>query len=391
MTASTDTAARQAQIQMLFEAEQSNPPPLTGRADVPGSPDVLTLEWLTEVLCDGHDGAAVESFEHGAQYNGTTSGRRLRIQYNDVGRQAGLPQSLFAKFSPTVQARCLVGINGSSAGEVAFYNDIATSLSIDVPNCYYAGFEEQSCRTFLLLEDLVQTRNAHFGTALDLHISRERAESMVALMATLHGAFWGAGNGPDYPYRTSIEYQEDFNETLGFEQLTAAGHDMALEVLPPELRERRLDWHKALMRSLKINVAATPTLLHQDTHLANWYALPDDSMGLADWQCVARGQWALDVAYAFAIGLTVEERRSWERELIELYLRKLAEVAPETPSFDEAWLAYRQQMFHALSFWLAPLGIGEGEPVPADVCKANIQRAAQAIADLDSFSALDKR
>lgn len=389
MTGPADTATRQAEIQKLFEAEQRDPPPLNGRADVPGSPDVLTVGWLTDALCSGHDGARVESFEHGSQYNGTTSGRRLQINYNDAGRDAGLPERLFAKFSPTVQARCLVGINGSSAGEVAFYNDIATTLPIEVPLSYYAGFDEQSCRTFVLLEDLVQTRNAHFGTSLDLVIDHQQAESMVSLLAALHGAFWGEGNGPAYPYRSALVYQEDFNDTLGFEALTVAGHDIALDVLPPALRGRRLDWHPALMRSMELNVAATPTLLHQDTHLANWYALPNGSMGIADWQCVARGQWALDVAYALAIGLSTENRRDWERDLIGVYLQRLAEKVPETPSFEEAWLAYRQQMFHGICFWLAPFGIGEGGPVAADVSLSNIQRAAQTLDDLDSFAALD--
>jgi Phosphotransferase enzyme family len=389
MGGTTDTATRQAEIQSLFEAEQNEPPRLQDRSDVPGTPDVLTVDWLTDVLCRDCEGARVELVEHGTQYNGTTSGRRLRIRYNDAGRRAGLPERLFAKFSPTVQSRCLVGINGSSAGEVAFYNDIATTLPIEVPSCHYAGFEDRSCRIFLLLEDLVETRNARFGTALDLQIGQHQAESMVTLMATLHGAFWGEGSGPAYPYRTSVVYQEDFNETLGFEQLTMLGHDMALDVLPPALRDRREDWHGALMRSLELNTAATPTLLHQDTHLANWYALPDGSMGLADWQCVARGQWALDVAYALAIGLSTEDRRAWERDLISVYLHRLADAVPATPSFQEAWLAYRQQMFHAVAFWLAPFGIGEGGPVAADVSLVNIQRAAQAIDDLRSFDALD--
>jgi hypothetical protein len=385
-----DAATRQAEIQMLFEAEQRDPPRLNSRTDVPGSPDVLTTAWLTDVLCAGHDGARVESFDHGSQYDGTTSGRRLQIHYNQAGRNAGLPERLFAKFSPTVQARCLVGINGSSAGEVAFYTDIAKKLPIEVPMCYYAAFEPQSCRTFVLLEDLVQTKGALFGTSVDLTIDREQAESMVSLLATLHGAFWGEGNGPTYPYRTSLAYQRDFNDTLGFEPLTVAGHDRAIDVLPRALHGRRDDWHPALMRSMEINVMATPTLLHQDTHLANWYALPDGSMGIADWQCVARGQWALDVAYALSIGLSTENRRAWERELIGLYLDRLAETVSELPAFDEAWLAYRQQMFHAVSFWLAPFGIGEGGPVAADVSLSNIQRAAQAIDDLDSFDALDE-
>jgi hypothetical protein len=47
-------------------------------------------------------------------------------------------------------------------------------------------------------------------------------------------------------------------------------------------------------------------------------------------------------------------------------------------------------MFHGVSFWLAPFGIGEGGPVAADVSLSNIQRATQAIEDLDCFAALDE-
>jgi Phosphotransferase enzyme family len=173
---------------------------------------------------------------------------------------------------------------------------------------------------------------------------------MVSLLATLHGAFWGEGNGPSYPYRSALVYQQDFNSTLGFEALTVAGHDMALDVLPPALHGRRLDWHPALMRSMELNVAATPTLLHQDTHLAHWYALPDGSMGIADWQCVARGQWALDVAYALSIGLSTENRCAWERDLVGFYLQRLAEKVLETTTFDQSWLASRQTL-------LAPAGV----------------------------------
>ncbi len=112
MGAIVDTSTRQAEIQSLFEAEQNEPPPLLDRSDVPGTPDVVTVDWLTDALCRGYPDARVESVEHGDQYNGTTSGRRLRISYNEAGRNAGLLERLFAKFSPPMAARCLVGING---------------------------------------------------------------------------------------------------------------------------------------------------------------------------------------------------------------------------------------------------------------------------------------
>jgi hypothetical protein len=388
MSSTIDTAARQAEIQRLWEEEQLQHPLLRGPEDVPGSCEALTTEWLTAVLCAEPDGAEVVSFELGPQYVGTTSGRSVAITYNEVGQDAGLPTHLFAKFSPSVQSRCLVGINGSSAGEVAFYNEIEPTITIVTPESVFAAFDEPSCRTFLLLEDVSATRGAKFGTGLDLTLTREMAESMVTQMANLHGGFWNRRREPDFNYRDALAYQEDFNNTLNFEALVNAGFEIAADVIPAEVQARKAEWHATLMRSLEINVAATPTLIHQDTHIANWYALPDGTMGLTDWQCIAWGQWALDVAYALSIGLRTDDRRVWERDLIELYLDGLGTAGGEAPSFDEAWLAYRQQMFHAGSFWISTTGIGEHSPVAPEICRLNVQRTTQAVVDLDSFGAV---
>lgn len=380
--------ARLAEIESLFEREQAEHPPLHGPDDVPGTVDAVTLEWLTAVLCRDVPGAEVVGVEHGSQYDGTTSGRRLALSYNETGQAAALPERCYAKYSPTLQARLFVGLNGASAGEVAFYDELRPGLDLEAPRCYYAGFDQRSCRTFFLLEDLAQTKGAKFGTAVDLQVDRRMAESMVAQMAVYHGAFWGHERHPAHPYRTARVFQEDFNVTLNFDHTCRAGFDFAKSVMPAGIYECRDDFHSGLMRSLKIAEQATSTLLHQDTHLGNWYVLPDGGMGLVDWQCIVTGQWALDVAYALSIALAVEDRRAWERELLQLYLDRLAEHGGHAPAFDDAWLAYRRQMFHGLAFWAATYGWGENRPVPADICEVNVARTAQAMADLDSFDAI---
>lgn len=379
MTSTVDTEARQAEIQRIWEEEQVQHPPLRGPEDVPGSCEALTSEWLTAVL-----GKEVASFDLGPQQDGTTSARRVTVTY----AAGGEPGNLFAKFSPSVRSRWLVGLTGSSPGEVAFYNEIQPTIDTLTPRAVFAGFDDPSCRTFLLFEDLVVTHGARFGTGLDLTLTREMAEGMVAQMAHLHGAFWGRRREPEFPYRDSLAYQEDFNVTLGFEQLENAGFDNAAEVIPAPLRARRSVWHAAFMRSLEINVAATPTLIHQDTHIGNWFALPDGRMGLCDWQCIAWGGWALDVAYALSIGLRVEDRRAWEKDLIRRYLDCLGAVGVEAPDFDTAFTAYRQQMFHAGAFWIGTIGLGDRSPVPHPICKLNVERSTQAAVDLDSFEAV---
>jgi hypothetical protein len=98
---------------------------------------------------------------------------------------------------------------------------------------------------------------------------------------------------------------------------------------------------------------------------------------------------ALDFAYAMMGALTVEDRRAWERDLLTRYLEQLAAAGGDAPSFDQAWLDYRQQVFHGLIFWLYTIGAGKLQPEmqPLKVSEANVERMAHAVIDLDSFDA----
>ncbi len=389
-----DQEARLDEVKRAIEEEEREHPPLRSPADVPGTADAITTEWLTMVLCEGHEGAAVDSVEvdHGNdwRHDGVGAGRRVTVTYNDAGKAAGLPQHLWAKYSPTLMSRQLVGVNGSSGGEVAFYNELAPKLSLETPVSYYAGFEEQSCRTMMLFEDLTYTKKPQFPTAVEIEIDRGLAESMIDVIAELHGNTWGDRGQTEYRYRDAKTFQQDFNDTFGFEAVSLKGFENARDHIPDAIYDRKDEWHEAFMRSLALNVAAEPTLLHQDMHIGNWYILPDHSMGLNDYQALSRGQWALDVAYALALNLTVENRRAWEKELIQRYIDKLTDMGVDAPDFDAAWLAYRQQMFHALAFWVSTTGWGEDRTQPEDVCNTFIARSSQAIVDLDSWESLDE-
>jgi aminoglycoside phosphotransferase (APT) family kinase protein len=387
--------ARLAEVERLLEREQEEHPPLRTPDDVPGTADAMTPGWLTTVLCADHPGAAVEdvSVDHDGdwRHDGVGAGRRVTVTYNGAGQEAGLPEHLWSKYSPTLLSRQLVGVNGSSGGEVAFYKELAPTASFETPLCYYAGFEERSCRTLMLFEDLTSTKKPAFPTAVGMTINRELADSMVDVIAGLHAASWGDRGQTEYQFRDAKTFQEDFNDTFGFEAVSLKGFENARDYIPDEIYARKDEWHDAFMRSLELNVQAEPTLLHQDMHIGNWYVLSGESMGLNDYQALARGQWALDVAYALALNLTVENRRTWEKDLLARYLGNLQDAGVAAPDFDDAWLAYRQQMFHALAFWVSTTGWGEDRTQPENVCNAFIERAARAIVDLDSWRALDEK
>lgn len=57
-------------------------------------------------------------------------------------------------------------------------------------------------------------------------------------------------------------------------------------------------------------------------------------------------------------GLGIADRRAWERDLLARYLDELAAPGGKPPMFEDAWLAYRQQMLHGLIFWTYTLLVG---------------------------------
>jgi len=103
-------------------------------------------------------------------------------------------------------------------------------------------------------------------------------------------------------------------------------------------------------------------------------------MGLLDWGMV-RGQWAGDVSYALVSALTIEDRRAWERDLIARYLDRLVETGGPRLPFKEAWLAYRQQMFHPFFYWALTLGDARVHPgmQPDRISLMNLERMGHAL------------
>jgi Ser/Thr protein kinase RdoA (MazF antagonist) len=144
------------------------------------------------------------------------------------------------------------------------------------------------------------------------------------------------------------------------------------------------------LKSIDLEATRPQTLVHQDPHSLNWYWTGDGRMGIYDWQVNGKGSWALDVAYALGCGLSTEDRRAWERDLLAQYVERLAAFTAEPPSADAAWMSYRQQLMHGLSYWFASFGRMKLQPEmnTREVSEINITRLAQAAVDLDTVDAI---
>ncbi|MET0985771.1 MAG: aminoglycoside phosphotransferase family protein [Steroidobacteraceae bacterium] len=381
-------SAQVQRITELYERDQRSGAKATLPTDIPVSYEAMTPEWLTHVMCRNQPGAKVVGFSLSEIDNGSSNRRRVFLQYNAAGQAAGLPPSVFCKASHVLINRISLGLSGAARGEAMFYNNVRPLLDIDAPRAYLATYDPESFNSIVMLDDLAG--QVEFG-AQDTVVTRERAESMVRLMASYHSSMF------EHPELVSGElglptWQQEWATTVRLLHMDAAaerGVRAAESVIPARLFSRAAEIYPAMQRSVAKHDQLPSTLLHSDTHLKNWYVRGQHGMGLMDWQLACVGNWSRDVAYAIAVALQTPQRREWERDLLQLYLEECRSRAVAVPSLNEAWDLYRQQLFTALAWWtitLCPTEVLPADMQPSQTAMEFIGRIARAIDDLDALA-----
>jgi len=388
MGQSTDTALAALKIGGRVAYERLARPKARQFDDVPCTPYAVTPEWLTAVLCGKVPGAVVTHVEVKPASAGTHERHQLKVSYNEEGRRAGLPVSIFTKSLPSIVTRMIGGFNGTARVEGSFFTQIRPQLEIEAPLCYHSAYDRRTFAAIHLLEDLVATKSATFCNHRT-YVTRAMADDMIDLLAALHGRFYGDPTLAER-YRWLASYPRWFTigaAKMGTEYYTRKAFDAAAHVIPEEVMARRDDVWPATMRALALHDSEPQGLIHSDVHIGNWYRTGAGQMGLCDWQCLSRGHWSRDFAYAVTASLTPDNRRSWERELLARYVERFAEKTGVKPDFDLSFLRYRQQIVHALAMWTITLCHSPLLPnmQPEDTTLTMIERMTTAMADLDAL------
>jgi hypothetical protein len=86
----------------------------------------------------------------------------------------------------------------------------------------------------------------------------------------------------------------------------------------------------------------------------------------------------------------VDDRRRWERDLLDFYLDRLAASGGETIAKKKAWQAYRRATLYPYFAWVYTIGRSRLQPSfqPEAVSLTMIERISAAIDDLDSLGAI---
>ena len=357
-------------------------------ADIPRNGIDLTTEWLTDVLCSDVSDAEVTDFNIPEAHAGTTSRASLRVTYNHAGTDAGLPTDLFTKSSASFTQRLMLGGADVLHGETHFFMRFRPRIEMEAPRGYFGGVDPKSWRSLILMEDIASTKGAQF-TIPTTPITRTQLEDLLGNMAKYHAACWQA---PDLDVlKTPNDFYRNLSTFVRMGPRTAVGMERAKSVIPDSLYGKASQIWEGTRRALDVATTQVPhTLLHGDGHVGQVYITSDGRMGHTDWQGTMRGGWSFDYAYLVSTALEPEQRREWDHELLEHYLECLVTEGGPAPSYDEAWLRYRQGVFYPYSAWAFTIGRAFYQPKmqPDEISLACIKRVAAAIEDLKSFEAV---
>ncbi len=378
------------EIKRRFEAEQANAIVPTTSDHIPTSYESITPEWLTDVLGGGTQGAAVTSFALGPRDDGTSNRRKIRVEWNEAGRAAGLPAKLFCKGTQSLESRYMLGMNEGVQAEVNFYNLLYPDLGVVAPQPHFARYDRETLNSIIVLEDLSDT--VEFCT-METDLSYEHCQSQMRLLATLHGRYY---ESPLLEKRLDVfsKWETFFRITAfdaGFHDSCIRGFSQAEAVIPPRLFSREPEVWPATLRCVDLHETMPRGMAHNDVHLKNWFITQEGEMGVNDWQNAAQGNGSRDLAYCIPTAVLPEKRREWERGLVAYYIDELATRGGPVLDFDLTFQRYRQQLFAALAWWSGTLGQPPDAPKmqPPETSREFIRRITLAIDDLDALDSFE--
>ena len=344
----------------------------------------LTASWLTDAL----RGAGLEVTVTDVRSERVGTGQigeshRLSLTYADGSAPA--PPTLVAKIaggSPEARER----VAGGYEKEVGFYTELASTVTLRIPRCFYGAIAEDHQTFTLLLEDLAP---AIPGVQAE-GCTPEQAEDGVLSLVGLHAPRWNDDSllGIDFLTPTDAATAEFLGQVLvtateEFVTRYAAELDPADVVTLRQVAQAITAWQLARPSPFAI--------VHGDYRLDN-LMFPPRGAGVTalDWQTVTVGPPLRDVAYLLGTGLEVEARRAHEARLVATYHRELVARGIEGYSLEQCMEDYR--LGHLQGPMITVLGCifaTAERSVRADgMFLAMARRSCAAIRDLDSLAML---
>jgi hypothetical protein len=324
-------------------------------------PAAIDAGWLTEALRE----AGVLSTGRVRKARGRIVGTgrmgdnlRYELAYEDAPVDA--PGSVIAKLpaaDPTSRAGSAA--TGSYWREVHFYRELAPRIAMRTPRAYVALVHENRTDYVILMEDLAP---AEPGDQIQ-GCGPERAELAVREAAKLHASLYESPSLASFEWITQVTREgSELGRSLlvqmwpGFVDRLGDGLSREALALGEQFARSFTDWSLAYR--------GPRTLVHADYRLENMLfgdGTDAPPIAVVDWQTCMHTGGLTDVAYFLGGGLSVQDRRLHERELVESYRRELAGRGVGL-SAEDCWDQYRRFALHGILITvLGAMMTGQGD------------------------------
>jgi hypothetical protein len=316
---------------------------------IPADWDDVTGLWMTAALRRDHPETVVDEVRVLLRDDGTNRRARLGLTYSE-GQG---PETVFVKAHDP--AHRLVHLrNGNLFGEARLLAS-RVELPVDRPQVYKVIIDRLRLDFLLVMEDL-SARGADPRDA-SRPLSVDQVANGLRGLARLHSRYWAFTARSQPRLRWVKTWKPTEGWQVGLRKRIPIGLERGVGSIPSEVAHLGGDEIVELWARYVSSLSrGAMTLLHGDAHIGNTYVLPDGDVGFLDWQVVRRGNWSQDVGYFVVGSLSVEDRRSSEAELLELYRQALEIPADQLPSAEAAWLRYRSTPAYGQAIWISTLG-----------------------------------
>jgi hypothetical protein len=288
---------------------------------------------------------------------------------------------------PAAEAATREFLHGSYSTEVTFYRDLMASVEVSAPHAYYADISDDPGQrgTFtLLLQDLAP---AEQGDQI-AGCTPQQALRAVENVAGLHAPRWSDRSLLDVDgLSLAAEADADLLTTLFTDAV-----DTVLTMLGGLVASQDAQTLRSIAPYGGRWSLAHPdrfSLVHGDYRLDNLLFHEDGRVWAVDWQTLALGLPARDVAFVVSSGLTIEDRRNHERTIVEAYRRRLVDLGVSGYSSEQCWEDYRLSLLQTLLIAVFGCAYSSVRTDRGDrMFAAMIARGGQAVRDLDAMDLL---
>lgn len=344
-------------------------------------PDEITPEWLSTVFDAEISAVTSERIGDGLV------GLNLRVRMDAAGRE-DVPESVVIKLPSLDETSKATGVAlRNYEREVKFYEHIAGTVDIRIPECHHGAWHAESGDFVLVLEDMAPAEQGDQVAGCDVATARDA----VSELAKLHGPRWDDSALGDHEFLSRRQGSDDVVQLTGLWAMFLPGflatyrpHLSAQAVgLLNEFGLRLGDWVESK--------SGPVTVTHGDYRLDNLlFETPagGPAVTAVDWQTPGHGGPVADLAYFCGAGLLPPDRRAHETSLLDVYRSGLAAYGVD---IESDWLAsqYRREAFGGVIMAVvASQVVGKSDRSEA-MFAAMASRHLQHCLDLESLDAIE--